>query len=465
MARKPSSRPPAASKILKSGPISKRSESAAARSGKNPRSASKRSPLTSIVSAIKANLARRKAAQPAATESARPRQQPASAPAPRPPSIRRVEPVPRTSVVKKPEKRPTIRARKSTKSLAPPLESSERRKRVRPANDRRRRRRIPTGRVVFPGVKEAAPAPSAMMSEVAGPTIKPVVEAQFSIPSGYGDHRVVLMVKDPWWLYAYWEIQPATDRAARSQLSPQEVIGLQSILRVYDVTGVDYPSQSAIRSFDIPLSGLATNWYVHSNAPNRSFMVEVGLLTTSGRYVMLVRSNRVTTPRFGPSDVIDPNWTLGDQAYWKLFGSSAGIGVGGSPTAWARQAQELFDNWPSAALLPPARQAGLRGFWCRVSTDLVIHGVTEPRSVVRVQGQLVPVRKDGTFSFRFTMPEGTQSVSIEAISPDGRHIRRMTPVMTFGWAGPLDASEAATPGTSSQKIQPLQHGTGQTHER
>ena len=74
------------------------------------------------------------------------------------------------------------------------------------------------------------------------------VEEQFSIPTSYGEDRIVLMVKDPWWLFAYWEIQPGTERTVRSQLLPHEVSGLQTILRIYDVTDVAFPSQPAHRS-------------------------------------------------------------------------------------------------------------------------------------------------------------------------------------------------------------------------
>jgi len=254
------------------------------------------------------------------------------------------------------------------------------------------------------------------------------------------------MVKDPWWIFAYWEIQPKTERAARSQLSPQEIIGLQSVLRVYDVTGITFPSQPPHRSFDISLSGLATNWYIHTNAPNRSFVVELGLLTTSGRFIPLARSNRVTTPRFGPSDVIDEEWVITDEAYWKLFGVSAGVGIGSSPTAWSRLLSQQFfsGGWSSPALMGPSRQTAVRGFWCRVNTDLVIHGATEPRSSVVIQGQPVPVRKDGTFSLRLALPDGTQTITIEVTSSDGQKTQTVTPIVTLAWTGPLATDATKT---------------------
>ena len=247
------------------------------------------------------------------------------------------------------------------------------------------------------------------------------------------------MVKDPWWLYAYWEIQPQTERAARSRLSPQEVGGLQSALRVYDVTATDGEVRSASRAVDIILSGLATNWFIHTNAPNHSFIVEIGLLTTGGRFLPLARSNRVLAPRFGPSDVIDEFWASPDETYWKLFGVSAGIGIGASPLAWPgdRLSQQLLSG-PRSSMAPASHgRATVRGFWCRVDADLVIHGATEPKAAVTIQGQPVALRKDGSFSLRLSLPDGTQSIEVQVISPDGQRTKTVTPIVTLAWSGAL----------------------------
>ena len=271
------------------------------------------------------------------------------------------------------------------------------------------------------------------------------------------------MVKDPWWLYAYWEIQPGTERAARGQLLPQEVAGLQSILRVYDVTGVEFPSRPAHRSFDISLSGLATNWYIHTNAPNRSFLVDIGLLTNNGRFLLLARSNRVTTPRFGPSEVIDEAWMATDELYWKFFNAASGLGIGSSPAAWGSLVpQQLFSgNWSSMGLVAQAKPSAIKGFWCRVNTDLVIHGATDPRASVTIQGQPAAVRKDGTFSLRLAMPEGAQTITIEVTSPDGQHTKTITPIVTLAWSGSLtpDAQKPPLP-RAEQRPDPRDHRQG-----
>ena len=296
------------------------------------------------------------------------------------------------------------------------------------------------------------------------PSTQPSAEGHFSIPTGYGEDRVVLMVKDPWWLFAYWEVQPGTERAVRGQLLPQEVPGLQTILRVYDVTGVDFPSQPAHHSFDVSLSGLATNWYIHTNAPNRAFIVEIGFLTNTGRFLLLARSNRVTTPRFGPSDIIDEAWMTTDETYWKLFGA-AGIGLGSSPASWATlMAQRLsLGGWSSMGTAGQARPATVKGFWCRVDAELAIHGATEPKATVTIQGQPVTVRKDGTFSTRLAIPAGSQTLTIDVTASDGQHTRTLTPVVALAWAGTLTPNAStSTPSLTREQEQPRSRERGKS---
>lgn len=236
------------------------------------------------------------------------------------------------------------------------------------------------------------------------------------------------MVKDPWWLYAYWEIQPVTERAARSQLLPQEVAGLQSILRVYDVTDRNFPEQPAHRWFDISLSSLATNWYLHTDAPGRSFIVEIGLLTHEGRFLLLARSNRVTAPRFGPSDVIDEAWASAEDLYWKLSGLAHGLGPGASEQWLARR--PFSPGMFSAGLFSPIRAPRPKRFWLWVDTEVVVYGATDPKASLTVQGQSVKLRPDGTFSVRMAFPDGHQVVPVEAVSADGQANCTVTSTLT-----------------------------------
>ena len=313
-------------------------------------------------------------------------------------------PVQRRSVVRKSPRGPSVRPAKKPVRTAAPTPSS----------------------AISSPQPLASPASLAALSEISS------AEERFSIPSGYGDTRIVLMARDPWWLYAYWEICSSDERAARMQLLPKEIAGLQTVLRVYDVSGRAKPEQLA---FDIPLSGLANSWYVKTDAPAHEFLVDIGLLTAAGKFLRLARSNRAATPRFGPSNIVDERWSTSDDVFWKLFGATGTVG-GSSPGEW----MALRIGLPGQGLLPV-----VRGFWSRVNTDLVIHGTTAPKSSISILGRPVEVRTDGTFSLRVSLPEGTRAIIIDVTSPDGAQTKTVTPIISLAWSGPLAPTPADAP--------------------
>lgn len=245
------------------------------------------------------------------------------------------------------------------------------------------------------------------------------------------------MVRDPWWVFAYWEIRPDDEARLRARIGAAAWDGGQSILRVYDVTGAapdDLPAQGAQ---DIVLRDWANNWYIHVGRPNREWLVAVGRLTAEGVFHPLVCSNRVTTPRSGPSDVIDENWLSLEEDYWKLFGVAGGCGIGKSSLEvqqwWARQhvggvsSGALFSAVSSEFAAPQPRE---RQFWLWMNAELILYGATMPDAQVRIQGQAVALRPDGSFTVRYALPDGQQHIPVEAIAPDHGEMRTITCTVT-----------------------------------
>jgi hypothetical protein len=76
----------------------------------------------------------------------------------------------------------------------------------------------------------------------------------------------------------------------------------------------------------------------------------------------------------------------------------------------------------SSAGAPPPAPA--RPFWFNVNAELVIYGATEPDAKVTLGGRPIQLRPDGTFSFRFALPDGIFSLPAEAASADGQDQRR-----------------------------------------
>lgn len=155
------------------------------------------------------------------------------------------------------------------------------------------------------------------------------------LPHAYGEDRIVLMVRDPYWVFAYWEIDPARIDREKAWF------GLDSRLavRIYDITGVHFDGANANGFYDQEVYDRVGDWYFDLGRPSHSFCADIGLLSSEGRFLTLARSNYITMPRDGASDVIDEEWMSLEEEYARLYGFPAGS----SPYAreWARRRQLL----------------------------------------------------------------------------------------------------------------------------
>jgi uncharacterized protein len=147
------------------------------------------------------------------------------------------------------------------------------------------------------------------------------------LPAHYGEDALVLLVRDPWWLYAYWEITSGRQRQVEREMEKSGLRHRKTVLRMYDVTGSSLPAFHSF--FDVELNFFTDNWYVDVGIPDREWIAEIGFRAEGGRFFPLVRSNRVRTPSFGISEVLDEEWMLPEDIYFRLIGRSIGIGSAG----------------------------------------------------------------------------------------------------------------------------------------
>jgi len=141
------------------------------------------------------------------------------------------------------------------------------------------------------------------------------------LPHRYGDEKIVLLTRDPFVAYAYWEVNPARIEHERAWFGWDSKLSV----RIYDITGVQFDGRNAIGYFDQEISEQAGSWYFDFGRPSHSFCADVGLLSSGGSFLTITRSNYVTMPRDGVSDVIDEEWMLVDEEFWKLYGYPEGI--------------------------------------------------------------------------------------------------------------------------------------------
>jgi hypothetical protein len=73
------------------------------------------------------------------------------------------------------------------------------------------------------------------------------------------------------------------------------------------------------------------------------------------------------------------------------------------------------ENISSPSGGPPAE----KGFWFNVNAELVIYGATERDATVTIGGRTIALRPDGSFSYRYALPDGDYALAVVAVSADG----------------------------------------------
>ncbi|WP_258359515.1 DUF4912 domain-containing protein [Moorella sulfitireducens] len=127
------------------------------------------------------------------------------------------------------------------------------------------------------------------------------------LPVKYGKDEIVLMVKDPYWLYAYWELSDTKKDELKRRFGLTAWEKSLPKLRIYDLTNHPYDFLQA-PFFEIAITDMADNWYIHTGKPCSTFCVDLGRWFPEYGFVTIARSNIVTTPADKPSSVIDPLW-------------------------------------------------------------------------------------------------------------------------------------------------------------
>lgn len=154
----------------------------------------------------------------------------------------------------------------------------------------------------------------------------PELDEGFEYPRSYGENTIVLMVRDPYWLFVYWELAQDLRRDLAARLGDDVLSRSRLVLRVYDVTRTD--ADHPVSFHDIDIAPGARNWYINVMRVERDYCVDIGLITPDGSFIVIARSNRISLPPVGPSDVIDEEWVTLDALGGLFEQSTRGPGTG-----------------------------------------------------------------------------------------------------------------------------------------
>ncbi|RCS41569.1 DUF4912 domain-containing protein [Bremerella cremea] len=241
-----------------------------------------------------------------------------------------------------------------------------------------------------------------------------------------GADRLVLMVRDSYWLHACWEVSRKSIDRAKAALA-QDWHTSVPVLRVTQVDGEIMTSGSERLVKQIEIHGGVKNWYIDVADPPKSYRCHLGYLAANGRFHAIARSNIVTTPRPGSCEEIDGNWDDVAENVEKIYALSGGSD---EEHADGELREMLEQRFRRPVGMPMAARLGLVGdqftngksnqdFDLKIEVEMIVYGSTKNGSFVTLSGEPVKVREDGTFLVKMDFPDKRQIFPIVARSKDG----------------------------------------------
>ena len=241
--------------------------------------------------------------------------------------------------------------------------------------------------------------------------------------------RLLVMVRDCYWLHAYWELTRQSIDRARAAMGPHWH-GAKPVLRLLEAArdGTTNSARKFVR--DIEIHGGVNNWYINVAEPPKTYQVEVGYASLDGKFNSLAKSNVVTTPEPGTITSFDSKWSKPTEDYDRIFALSGGYDDESDQSELKTLLEERLRRPLGAPLvtrygLGAARIAtnARREFCFEVDAELVVYGVTDPDAHVTLRGEPVRLQPDGSFAMRFTLPDRRQVLPVVASSGDGAEQR------------------------------------------
>jgi hypothetical protein len=245
--------------------------------------------------------------------------------------------------------------------------------------------------------------------------------------------QLVLLVRDPFWLHAFWELNPKTVERAKVAMGMFWHTALP-VIRLFrlESDGASQPKRVLVR--DILIHGGVNNWYLDVMNPPSTFLIEIGYISREKNFYPLLSSNTVTTPQqqlIDNLDRLDGNWRGVAEDLDRIYKLS-------SSDANNQELKKVFEEKlhrpMSAPLLSRYRasqqqSSGLektrRNFGFNLDVDLIVHGKTDPGVQVAIRNEPLKMNPDGSFTVRFSLPEKRHVFPIEAESSDGVETQRM----------------------------------------
>ncbi|MCD6406120.1 MAG: DUF4912 domain-containing protein [Planctomycetes bacterium] len=125
------------------------------------------------------------------------------------------------------------------------------------------------------------------------------------LPNEYGEDKVVAMVRDPNWIYVYWDLSGGVCERL------QETVAVSVwVVRVHNL-------DDGIHE-DVPVLLEGGNWYLPV-ASDTTYRVDIGVLDTEGLFHLAASGRMVKTPPVGISEIVDEEWLIMEDEFRRLM--------------------------------------------------------------------------------------------------------------------------------------------------
>jgi hypothetical protein len=239
-----------------------------------------------------------------------------------------------------------------------------------------------------------------------------------------GKDRVVLMVRDPYWLHVHWQLTSRSVQRAQAAMAEYWHTA-RPVIRLMEVSGKGTTSTTETFVRDKVIHGGVNNWYLDVIDPPKAYRVEIGYLASNGRFHGIARSNCVTTPEPGAHAVLDRTWVDVAENCERIFALSGGY----SPESATDELQEVLEERLRRPMGPPlSTRFGVGAdpslekdhrFRLDIDAEMIVYGATTPGAHVTLGGEPIKLRADGSFSVRMSLPDRRQVLPVTSNSGDG----------------------------------------------
>ncbi len=255
------------------------------------------------------------------------------------------------------------------------------------------------------------------------------------LPAEQGDNHIIALPRDPRTIYVYWATNSESKRVAAKSLDKTED-SLIWALRIFDVTGKESLTAGARLLFDLNASSGSGNKYISLEKAGGEYVICVGLKDENGNFAAVATSAKVMTPDERPSTAkADSAWQTPDEAFMRLYSISSGgvkgfSSLGGSELMFpgGAGASEAVSSFGASEEMTARDKE--RGFHFWLDCELIVYGGTAPDATVTMMGKELNLRPDGTFSARFSLPDGIIDIPVFATSGDRLETREISPTVT-----------------------------------